>query len=526
MRRPRWSLRPAILGTRPRTPMGGRASPAARGRGPDRRGADPRPTGGAGPGRRPRLRALVGGAAGPSRAAGTPDARGGAAAARRRSRGRSRRSARRCARRGVGGRTGDLGGSARGPRPAADGGGSSPDALRQHLRGRPLPEEPRARSALGTFLVRRGFDPETARDAIRSGRERALTRPGPHDDQRLRRRGLPDLAMRFALMSEPQQGLSYDEILAAARTAEDAGIEAYFRSRPLRQLSRHPTSRPRTPGQPSPAWRARRRRIGLGTLVSPVTFRHPGQLREGGRHRRRDERRPHRGWDGCRLERAGARVSWASPFPSLGERYDRLEESLAVDPRPVDRAGRLELPGRHWQVGDARFRPRPTRDGGGIRHLILGGSGGPRLIAPRGALRGRDQRRLRLAGAGARGLSPTARRVPQQRPRRRLAGHTLGDDGRARRRVRARLRDRSASCCGMPSPAPKTMPSPGSPSAADRWIMGTPDQAWERIARPGRCRRRSASCCRTSCRATSRWSASWGAHPRLSGVHLVRTCPG
>ncbi|HWH24080.1 MAG TPA: hypothetical protein VNW68_04200, partial [Candidatus Limnocylindria bacterium] len=36
--------------------------------------------------------------------------------------------------------------------------------------------------------------------------------------------------MRFSLMSEPQQGLSYDEILALARTAEQAGFETYFRS--------------------------------------------------------------------------------------------------------------------------------------------------------------------------------------------------------------------------------------------------------------------------------------------------------
>jgi SOS response regulatory protein OraA/RecX len=40
-------------------------------------------------------------------------------------------------------------------------------ALRQHLRGRPAPEEPRARQRLGMYLVRRGFDPETARTAIR-----------------------------------------------------------------------------------------------------------------------------------------------------------------------------------------------------------------------------------------------------------------------------------------------------------------------------------------------------------------------
>ena len=36
--------------------------------------------------------------------------------------------------------------------------------------------------------------------------------------------------MRFALMSEPQQGLTYDEILALVHAAEDAGFEAYFRS--------------------------------------------------------------------------------------------------------------------------------------------------------------------------------------------------------------------------------------------------------------------------------------------------------
>ena len=36
--------------------------------------------------------------------------------------------------------------------------------------------------------------------------------------------------MRFALMTEPQQGMSYDEILALALAAEAAGLEAFFRS--------------------------------------------------------------------------------------------------------------------------------------------------------------------------------------------------------------------------------------------------------------------------------------------------------
>lgn len=40
-------------------------------------------------------------------------------------------------------------------------------ALERHLRGRPLPVDGRAMQRLGMFLVRRGFDPATARAAIR-----------------------------------------------------------------------------------------------------------------------------------------------------------------------------------------------------------------------------------------------------------------------------------------------------------------------------------------------------------------------
>ncbi len=40
-------------------------------------------------------------------------------------------------------------------------------ALLQHLRGRPVPADALARQRLGMYLVRRGFDPETARAAIR-----------------------------------------------------------------------------------------------------------------------------------------------------------------------------------------------------------------------------------------------------------------------------------------------------------------------------------------------------------------------
>src|SRR4051794_41939629 len=84
--------------------------------------------------------------------------------------------------------------------------------------------------------------------------------------------------MRVALMIEPQQGLTYDEQLAVARHAEAAGFEALFRSD-------HYESFPGEAGNhTTDAWAVIAGlardvpRIGLGVLVSPVTYRLPGNL--------------------------------------------------------------------------------------------------------------------------------------------------------------------------------------------------------------------------------------------------------
>ncbi|HEX2221526.1 MAG TPA: regulatory protein RecX, partial [Candidatus Limnocylindria bacterium] len=46
-------------------------------------------------------------------------------------------------------------------------------ALARHLRGRPVPADPRALQRLGAFLMRRGFDPDTVRGAIRAASDGA-----------------------------------------------------------------------------------------------------------------------------------------------------------------------------------------------------------------------------------------------------------------------------------------------------------------------------------------------------------------
>ncbi|MCA1588659.1 MAG: LLM class flavin-dependent oxidoreductase [Chloroflexi bacterium] len=172
-------------------------------------------------------------------------------------------------------------------------------------------------------------------------------------------------------MTEPQQGLSYDEILALARIAEAAGLEAFFRSD-------HYASFPGESGLPTTdAWATlaglarETERILLGTLVSPITFRLPGNLAKV--IQTVDE------MSGGRIE-AGFGAGWNEdehaqlgiPFPPLRERYDMLEEQLAIIHGLWTEPDGWSHNGKRWQVRGARRHGEITR--GGRRHppIILG----------------------------------------------------------------------------------------------------------------------------------------------------------
>ena len=184
--------------------------------------------------------------------------------------------------------------------------------------------------------------------------------------------------MRFALMTEPQQGLTYDEIMALARSAEAAGLEAFFRSDHYGSFAGPPDG-PTTDAWATLAGLARdTSTIRLGSLVSPMTFRIPGSFAKviatvdemsGGRV----EVGMGAGWHEEEHEELGI------PFPALGERYDRLEESLAIIHGLWTEPDGWSYSGQHWQLRGAHLRPRPTFSGRRHPHLILGGEGGPRL---------------------------------------------------------------------------------------------------------------------------------------------------
>src|SRR5919198_162065 len=84
--------------------------------------------------------------------------------------------------------------------------------------------------------------------------------------------------MRVALMIEGQEGVSWDEWLALANACEEHGVETLFRSDHYLSGS-HPHER-----AAHDAWTtlaglaARTTTLRLGSLVSPVTFRHPSLL--------------------------------------------------------------------------------------------------------------------------------------------------------------------------------------------------------------------------------------------------------
>jgi alkanesulfonate monooxygenase SsuD/methylene tetrahydromethanopterin reductase-like flavin-dependent oxidoreductase (luciferase family) len=137
--------------------------------------------------------------------------------------------------------------------------------------------------------------------------------------------------MRIALMVEGQEGVSWEEWLALAAACERHGLDALFRSD--HYLSQTDAGRPA-----SDAWTllgalaARTTTLRLGTLVSPVTFRHASVVAKAAATV--DE------VSGGRVE-VGLGAGWmedeherfAFPFPPLDERLRMLER----DAEQVDR---------------------------------------------------------------------------------------------------------------------------------------------------------------------------------------------
>jgi F420-dependent oxidoreductase-like protein len=185
---------------------------------------------------------------------------------------------------------------------------------------------------------------------------------------------------QLRIFTEPQQGATYDDLLAVAQRAERLGFGAFFRSDHYLAMG-GALEAGGLPG-PTDAWTTlgglarETSTIRLGTLVTSATFRLPGPLAitvagvdqmSGGRV----ELGLGAGW----YERE--HEAYAIPFPPLGERFDRLEEQLEVITGmwATPAGATFDHPGTHFPVTASPALPKPVQAGG--VPIIVGG-GGPR----------------------------------------------------------------------------------------------------------------------------------------------------
>jgi F420-dependent oxidoreductase-like protein len=184
----------------------------------------------------------------------------------------------------------------------------------------------------------------------------------------------------FRAFVEPQQGATYADQLAVARTAEDCAFSAFFRSDHYVAMSGDGLPGP-TDSWVTLAGIARETSsIRLGTMVTSATFRYPGPLAVS--VAQVDE------MSGGRVE-LGIGAGWfeaehqayAIPFPALGERFDRLTEQLHILTglwtTPVGE--KFDYSGRHYAVADSPALPKPVQS----PHppIIIGGGGAKRTPA-------------------------------------------------------------------------------------------------------------------------------------------------
>lgn len=182
--------------------------------------------------------------------------------------------------------------------------------------------------------------------------------------------------MDFRVFVEPQQGASYDQQLAVAQAAESLGFSAFFRSDHYVAMSGDGLPGP-TDSWVTLAGIARETStIRLGTLVTSATFRHPGPLaisvaQVDAMSAGRVDFGIGAGW----FDKE--HLAYGIPFPSLGERFDRLEEQLAIITGmwATPEGALFNYSGTHYTITDSPALPKPVQR---PHPPIIVGGGGPK----------------------------------------------------------------------------------------------------------------------------------------------------
>ena len=294
--------------------------------------------------------------------------------------------------------------------------------------------------------------------------------------------------MRFALMIEAQQGLTYADQLAIVRRADAAGFEAFFRSDHYASFP-GPSDGPTTDAWTVLAGLAREtERISLGVLVSPVTFRHPGNFvkvvttvdeMSGGRI----EVGVGAGWN------AADHLPLGLAFPDITARADLMEDELALLHGLWTEPDGWSFTGHQVRVENGFLRPKPVDAPGRPRaandavrpRIITGGEGSPRAfrLAARyadefninGSSPDRTREQYALLDQACRDIG----RDPKTLTHSAMVGAMLGVDA-------ADVERRRSALLGELGVAEEGA-SEWYEARKARWILGTPDEARAMIRR-------------------------------------------
>ncbi len=179
---------------------------------------------------------------------------------------------------------------------------------------------------------------------------------------------------------EPQQGASYNDQLAVAQAAESLSYSAFFRSDHYLAMSGDGLPGP-TDSWVTLAGIARETTtIRLGTLVTSATFRYPGPLaiavaQVDAMSAGRVDFGIGAGWFEAEHQ------AYAIPFPSLGERFERLTEQLEIITGlwSAPAGETFDYQGTHYSITDSPALPKPAQQP--YPPIVIGGGGAKRTPA-------------------------------------------------------------------------------------------------------------------------------------------------
>jgi F420-dependent oxidoreductase-like protein len=183
--------------------------------------------------------------------------------------------------------------------------------------------------------------------------------------------------MRVCLMVEGQEDVTWEQWVGLAGACEEHGLGGLFRSDHYQSVMGRRERGSLDAWATLAALAARTSRLRLGTLVSPVTFRHPSVLAKnvvtvdhvsGGRV----ELGLGAGWNEAEHRAYGFEMPpTATRMAILGEQLEIVHRSWTEEA--------FSFVGAHYRLEDLRALPRPLQD----PHppLLIGGGAGPRSVA-------------------------------------------------------------------------------------------------------------------------------------------------